>query len=156
MVMHPSHYPRINGKERRETMSELSSTYSEYENMSSLFRQLNNAMIVARRVHLGLSPPPIEEQSSVREQLDAALKRLTESLEERPSGQVPDEPSLEEVLRHIQGGDRDDLARAFTDMGERIRGGLKALTEDDLELIDTVTAALDRASEVLFRRMQRR
>jgi hypothetical protein len=137
-------------------MSELSSTYSEYENMSSLFRQLNNATLVARRVHLGLSPPPLEKQSSVRDQLDAALKKLSESLETRPSGQFPDEPSLEEVLQNIQGSDRDDLTKAFTDMRKRIRGGLKGLTEDDLELIDTVTAALDRASEVLFKRMQRR
>ena len=156
MVLPPLRNPRGTGKERRYTMSELSSTYSEYEIMSSLFRQLNNATLVARSVHLGLSPPPAEKQTSVRDQLDAALKRLGESLETQPSGQVRDEPSLEDVLEHIQGADRDDLTKAFTDIRKRIRGGLKALTEDDLELIDTVTAALDQASEVLFRRMQRR
>jgi hypothetical protein len=154
--LHLPYNPRMAGKEQWKIMSELSSTYNEYENMSSLFRQLNNAMLVARRVHLGLSPPPLETQSSVRDQLDSALKKLSESLEIQPSGQIRDEPSLEDVLQHIQGGDREDMTRAFTDIRKRIQGGLKALTENDLELIDAVTAALDQASEVLFRRMQRR
>lgn len=136
-------------------MSELSSTYSEYERLSNLFRQLNHASLLARRVLLGINPPSTEEQRAVRDQLDEALQRLSATRELSGVSPTPSTVTLAEVLRQMPGGNRDVSPNDVVAIRQRIKEGLKALTSEDLETIDKITDALDSASEVLFRRIQR-
>jgi len=136
-------------------LSELSSTYSEYERLSNLFRQLNHASLFARRVMLGINPPSTEEQRTVRDQLDEALQRLSTTYESSGASPMPSQITLTEVLRQVQGGNREVSTNDVVAIRQRIRGGLTALTSEDLETIDSITDALDSASEVLFRRIQR-
>ncbi|MGB7926406.1 MAG: hypothetical protein WCF57_24405 [Pyrinomonadaceae bacterium] len=136
-------------------MSELSSAYSEYERLSNLFRQLNQASLLARRVMFGINPPSPEEQRAVRDQLDEALGRLSPAREMGAASRTPEKLTLTEVLREVPSINRDISVGDVSAIRERIKGGLAALTSDDLETIDTITDALDSASEVLFRRIQR-
>lgn len=136
-------------------MSELSSAYTEYERMSALFRQLNEATLVARRTRLGINPPSLEKQNQVRDQLDAALEKLAAVPELHSAAARAEAISLEEILRQLPGNDHEITPDTVARIRERIKGGLKALTEDDLEVIDKITSALDSATEILFRRIQR-
>lgn len=136
-------------------MSELSSAYSEYERLSNLFRQLNHASLLARRVMFGINPPSPEEQRAVRDQLDEALERLSPAQEMAATNRMPEKVTLMEVLREVPSINRDISIGDVSAIRQRIKGGLVALTSEDLETIDTITDALDSASEVLFRRIQR-
>jgi Tfp pilus assembly pilus retraction ATPase PilT len=136
-------------------VSELSSAYSEYERLSNLFRQLNQASLLARRVMFGINPPSPEEQRAVRDQLDEALERLSPAQEMVAASRTPEKVTLTEVLREVPSINRDISLGDVSAIRERIKGGLAALTSEDLETIDTITDALDSASEVLFRRIQR-
>jgi hypothetical protein len=136
-------------------VSELSSAYSEYERLSGLFRQLNHASLLARRVILGLDPPSPEEQRAVRDQLDEALERLSPAEEPSAAERAPARVTLAEVLREVPSMNRDISPGDVSAIRRRIKGGLAALTSEDLETLDTITDALDSASEVLFRRIQR-
>ena len=136
-------------------MSELSSAYSEYERLSHLFRQLNQASLLARRVMFGLNPPSPEEQRAVRDQLDEALETLSPAQEMAAASCTPEKITLTEVLREVPTINREISLGDVHAIRERIKGGLAALTSEDLETIDTITDALDSASEVLFRRIQR-
>src|SRR5216684_6554202 len=126
-------------------MSELSSTYSEYERMSALFRQLNHASLLARRVVLGIDPPSDEEQRIVRDQLDDALSTLSASRKLLPSASVPSALTLEEVLRQAPNASRDVSPNDVAAIRQHIQSGLTALTPQDLEAIDKITDALDSA-----------
>lgn len=136
-------------------MSELSSAYSEYERLSDLFRQLNNASLLARRIMVGLDTPSPEEQRVVRDQLDEALERLSPNERLSSAERAPARVTLAEVLREAPSVRRDISSGDVSAIRERIKGGLSALTTEDLETIDTITDALDSASEILFRRIQR-
>jgi hypothetical protein len=136
-------------------MSELSSAYSEYERLSILLRQLNHASLLARRVIHGLTPPSTEEQRAVLNQLDEALLGLSETSESSRADSTPITVTLAEVLRQVPGLNKEVSTEDVTAIRQRIKGGLKALTLDDLETIDKITDVLDSASEVLFRRIQR-
>jgi hypothetical protein len=104
---------------------------------------------------VGLDPPSPEEQRAVRDQLDEALERLSPAGESSAAGRVPATVTLADVLREVPSISRDISSGDVSAIRERIKGGLAALTTDDLETIDTITDALDSASEVLFRRIQR-
>lgn len=134
-------------------MSELSSTYSEYERMSALFRQLNHASLLARRAALGVDPPSHDEQRIVRDELEDALRALSGSKELSSSDSVPITLTLGELLR--QAPNHDISANDVAVIRQHIKSGLAALTPEDLETIDKITDALDSASEVLFRHIQR-
>lgn len=136
-------------------MSELSSAYTEYEQMSTLFRQLNEATLVARRTLLGINPPPLDKQNLVRDQLDAALQKLAAVPDLHSAAARAEAISLEEILRQLPGNDNEITPNTVARIRERIKGGLRSLTEDDLEVIDKITSALDSATEILFRRIQR-
>ena len=136
-------------------MSELSSAYSEYERLSNLFRQLNDASLLARRVLLGINPPPTEEQRMVCDQLSEALLRLSDPQEVSAAQHKPSALTLYEVLRQFPKGSREVSPDEIAAIRRRVGSGLAALTPEDLETIDTLTDALDSASEVLFRRVQR-
>ncbi len=136
-------------------MSELSSTYNEYERLSGLFRQLNHASLLARRVILGINPPSPEEQRAVRDQLDEGLERLSPAEEPSAAERAAVRVTLAEVLREVPSMNRDISPGDVSAIRRRIKVGLAALTSEDLETIDTITDALNSASEVLFRRIQR-
>jgi hypothetical protein len=136
-------------------MSELSSAYTEYERMSQLFRQLNEATLVARRTLLGIDPPSLADEHLVRDQLDAALQKLAANPEQSSPAARAEAITLQEVLRDLPGDDDEITPQALAQIRERIKGGLKGLTQDDLEIIDKITSALDSATETLFRRIQR-
>ncbi|MDX6577826.1 MAG: hypothetical protein QOE96_3779 [Blastocatellia bacterium] len=136
-------------------MSELSSAYGEYERMSALFRQLNHASLLARRVVLGINPPSDEEQRGVRDQLDDALRTLSATRELQTSTSVPLALTLEEVLRQAPNTSRDVSCTDVLAIRRHIESGLASLTPEDLDTIDKITDALDSASEVLFRHIQR-
>jgi hypothetical protein len=53
-------------------MSELSSVYSEYEQVSNMFRQLNEASLIVRQAMLGVGTPSDEELRLARDQLEEA------------------------------------------------------------------------------------
>jgi hypothetical protein len=136
-------------------MSELSSAYTEYERMATLFRQLNEATLVTRRILLGINPPSLEQQISVRDQLDAALQSLAVIPEVHSAAARAEAISLGEILRQLPANDDEITPKTVTRIREHIKDGLKSLTEDDLKVMDRITSALDSATEVLFRRIQR-
>jgi hypothetical protein len=136
-------------------MSDLSSAYSEYEKVSGLFRQLNEAALVARQTQLGLDPPSPEEQEHIREQLDDALGQLSQAANGGEDVRLAEGVSLGDVWEQ----DPDEHAPVSRDtvsaIRGRISGGLEHLTDEDLETIERITIALDSASELLFRRIQK-
>jgi len=136
-------------------MSELSVTYSEYERLSNLLRQLNRASRVARRVILGVNPPSDEEQRVGRDQLDDALQKLSPTRRFPHAFHGTMTVSLDDVLRQVPDSRQDVSPNDVNAIRQRITAGLSALTSEDLEKIDRITDALDSASEVLFRRIQR-
>lgn len=104
---------------------------------------------------IGLNPPSPEEQRVVRDQLDEALERLSPTQELTATNRALEKVTLTEVLREVPSINRDISLGDVSAIRARIKGGLSALTSEDLETIDTITDALDSASEVLFRRIQR-
>jgi hypothetical protein len=136
-------------------MSELSSTYSEYERMSALFRQLNQASLLARRVVLRINPPSTEEQRLGRDELDEALRILSTNRESSTLVSGAPALTLEEVLRQAPNAHSDVSSGDVVTIRQHIQSGLTALTPEDLDTIDKITDALDSASEFLFRHIQR-
>lgn len=137
-------------------MSELSTSYSEYERVSGLFRQLNEAALVARQTRLGLDPPPLEEQQVVCAQLDKALEKLGRN-GEPPSGfQLTEEMSLTDLLQQMPDEGEEISTGDVAAIRRRInKNGLRALTNDDLSILERLSAALDSASELLYQRIQK-
>ena len=136
-------------------MSDLSSAYSEYEKVSGLFRRLNEAALVARQTQLGLDPLSPEEQELVREQLDDALGQLSQTTDCGEDVRLAEGVSLGEVWEQIPNDDAHISRDTVSAIRGRIRGGLDHLTDEDLETIERITIALDSASDLLFRRIQK-
>ena len=136
-------------------MSDLSSAYSEYEKVSGLFRRLNEAALVARQTQLGLDPPSPEEQELVREQLDDALGQLSEATDCGEEVRLAEGVSLGDVWEQLPDDDTLISGDTVSAIRGRIRGGLGQLTNEDLETIERITIALDSASDLLFRRIQK-
>ena len=134
-------------------MSELSSAYSEYEQVSSLFRQLNEASLAARQALLGIGNPSDEELRQMRDQLEEALEKLNQD-KEQTNGQ-DEGVTLTELLDQVPDEDEEITEQDVSNIRRRIKSGLKALTSADLEVIDKLSAALDLKSEMLFRRIKK-
>ena len=135
-------------------MSDLSSAYSEYEKVSGLFRQLNEAALFARQVQLGLEEPSAAEQEQAREQLVEALDHLTNCPDNEEELCLAEGISFKDVCEEAQ--DQRPISRATVSaIRGRIGNGLTKLTNEDLETIEQITIMLDSASELLFRRIQK-
>jgi hypothetical protein len=130
-------------------MSELSPVYSEYERISSLFRRLNEAILLAHQAALGLKVPSEKEQSKVLLALDSALSELGEK--EVTASTL----TFAEILSQLKEQDVDVSDAALDSIRGRVKRGLKGLTAQDLEVIEKVTDVLDSKSEFLFRRIQK-
>lgn len=130
-------------------MSELSPVYSEYERISTLFRSLNEATLIARQAKLGIKTPSPEEEADVRSDLESALDQL--SGENREKSNV----SFFGMLSQLEDEDTDISPATISSIRRRVTDGLRALTEEDLEVIEKVTDVLDSTSEMLFRRIQK-
>jgi hypothetical protein len=130
-------------------MSELSPVYSEYERVSNLFRCLNEATLVARQAKLGLKTPSPEEEDDIRRDLETALDQL--SYETAGKSRI----SFPGVLSQLEDGDMDISPVILSSIRRRVGSGLRALTDEDLEVIEKVTDVLDSTSELLFRRIQK-
>ena len=136
-------------------MSDLSSAYSEYEKVSNLFRQMNEGALVARQTQLGLDLPSLEEQEHVRQQLDDALRQLSQATDSSDDVRLAEGVSLRDVWLQPPDGETEISGNAVSAIRGRIRIGLDHLTNEDLETIERITIALDSASELLFRRIQK-
>jgi hypothetical protein len=135
-------------------MSDLSSAYSEYEKVSGLFRQLNEAALLARQVQLGLDYPSAAEQELARDQLVEALDQLTNCAGNEEDLCLAEGISFKDVCEQAQ--DQRPVSRATVSaIRGRIGNGLAKLTNEDLETIEQITIMLDSASELLFRRIQK-
>jgi hypothetical protein len=134
-------------------MSELSSVYSEYEQVSNMFRQLNEASLIVRQAMLGVGTPSDEELRLARDQLEEALDKL--SWDNGESKDKDEGVTLTELLEQAPDEDEELTKQDISNIRRRIKSGLKALTPDDLEVIDRLSAALDLKSEILFRRIKK-
>lgn len=131
-------------------MSELSPVYSEYERISNLFRCLNEATLVARQAKLGIKNPSPQEEADVRSDLESALEQLSGETAEKSSVSFPG------VLSQLDDENMDVSLTTISSIRRRAAtGGLRALTEEDLEVIEKVSDVLDSTSELLFRRIQK-
>jgi len=130
-------------------MSELSPVYSEYEKVSSLFRRLNEATLLARQTMIGLKTPSLKDQSHVQQELEAALEELSEN--EKNTSNL----TFADILTQLKNEDVDVSESNLNSIRRRVRRGLQTLTDEDIEIIEKVTDVLDSKSELLFRRIQK-
>ena len=133
-------------------MSDLSSAYSEYERVSGLFRQLNEAALLARQVQLGLDHPSAAEQEQARDQLVEALDQLTNCAGNEEDLCLTEGVSFKDVCEQAE---RPISRATVSAIRGRISNGLAKLSNEDLETIEQITIMLDSASELLFRRIQK-
>lgn len=130
-------------------MSELSPVYSEYEKISNLFRSLNEATLVARQARLGLKTPSAQKVEILRKHLKNALEQLgSESSDKSKS-------AFSAIIAQLTNGELSIQPSMLLKISHRVENSLLALTDDDLEIIEKVTDALDSKSELLFRRIQK-
>ncbi len=130
-------------------MSELSPVYSEYEKVSSLFRRLNEATLLARQTMIGLKTPSLKDQNHVQQELEAALEELSEN--EKNTSNL----TFADILTQLKNEDVDVSESNLNSIRRRVRRGLQTLTDEDIEIIERVTDVLDSKSEMLFRRIQK-
>ena len=130
-------------------MSELSPVYSEYEKVSSLFRRLNEATLLARQTMIGLKTPSLKDQGHVQQELEAALEELSEN--EKNTSNL----TFADILTQLKNEDVDVSESNLNSIRRRVRRGLQTLTDEDIEIIEKVTDVLDSKSELLFRRIQK-
>lgn len=130
-------------------MSELSPVYSEYEKVSSLFRRLNEATLIARQTMLGLKTPSPKDEEQVQQELESALEELSEN--EKNTSNL----TFADVLEQLKNEDVDVSESNLNSIRRRVKRGLQTLTSEDIEIIEKVTDVLDTKSELLFRRIQK-
>lgn len=130
-------------------MSELSPVYSEYERISSLFRRLNEATLVARQNRLGLRKSSKKESVEVQQELEYALEELSEKQAKKSNLMLSD------IISQLKNDDVDVSEQRLDSIKQRLKNGLQTLTNEDIEIIEKVTDVLDSKSELLFRRIQK-
>lgn len=130
-------------------MSELSPVYSEYERISSLFKRLNEAVLLAHQSALGLKVPSITEQAKVQQDFESALQELGE--QEVTASTL----TFSEILAYLRSEDVNVSDNALNAIRSRVKKGIQNLTAKDIEVIERVTDVLDSKSELLFRRIQK-
>ncbi len=135
-------------------MSEFSGNFSEYEKVSGLFRQMNEAALDVQQMLLGIKQLSIEEQNAITNRLDEALANFTN--EPEISTESGDYDWQSQGFGQV---DSDDFVIVSSvrimEIRRRIKNGLRNLTPEDLEIIENITDRLDSTSEVLFRRIRK-
>ena len=119
------------------------------QKVSSLFRRLNEATLVARQNMLGLKSPSPNHQRQVQQELESALEELSEN--EKNTSNL----TFADILTQLKNEDVDVSETNLKSIRQRVKRGLQTLTDQDIEIIEKVTDVLDSKSELLFRRIQK-
>jgi hypothetical protein len=133
-----------------------------YQTAADLTQAVNIALVVLKKARLGL-PGAYEEVESSRRQLmvtiETLISLLTPTATTRPSA---DPETLARVpsalVSQLQAVHQDDLpyyVLALDQVLSRLRQGVAALTDLDLEQLDQLAAAIDVVASSLFRHLMR-
>ncbi len=160
---------RIGGDRRRKEgyiVSEVSVLSHEYKAASDLSQAINTALIVLKKARLGLpgaetfTPEEMERsRCHLADMIEALLDLLgpAESGRRRAArGAVARVPGA--LVAHLRAERQGDLAYYLEDLERvvgRLREGVGALTDSDLERLDELAAAADAETSSVFRRLMR-
>ncbi len=147
-------------------MSEVSVLSHEYKTASDLSQAINTALIAIKKSRLGLpgaediTPEELEcSRSHLVEILEAVMDLLTlaETGPQRATqdavARVPG--ALVTRLRTRRQGDLAYYLEELEGAAVRLREGLEALTETDLDRLDELAATADAEASSVFRRLMR-
>jgi hypothetical protein len=147
-------------------VSELSVLSHEYKTASDLSQAINTALIAIKKLRLGL--PGAE--GITPEELECSRSRLVEILEAvmdllTPAETGPQRATRDAVARvpgalvtRLRTRRQGDLAYYLEELegaATRLRQGVLALTDADLDLLDELAAAADAETSSVFRRLMR-
>ena len=147
-------------------MSEVSVLSQEYKTASELSRALNGALIVLKKVRLGLpgaetiTADEVERSRHCLSEILAALRQLVKPAQAGHSRATQDAVArvpgaLVTRLREERRGDLDYYLEDLDGIAERLREGVGALTEADVERLDALAAVADAETSSVFRRLMR-
>lgn len=147
-------------------MSEVSVLSQEYKTASDLSRVGGAALIVLKKVRLGLPGAETitpEEVERSRRCLSDILEALSQLLQpagadhpratQEAAARVPG--ALVTRLRVERQGDLDYYLEDLEGMAARLREGVDALTDADLDRLDALASAADAETSSVFRRLMR-
>lgn len=135
-------------------MTQFARLHRVFEDVTGFSKQLNEALLVAKRVAGRTEPEPADDkhQSAAKVIVDV-LHTLLESRDgglKRPW--VAD--ALEELSRALGRSDDETRAELEAILG-RTGKGLRELRPEDLRLLDQLGTVLDRSSAALYRQLIR-
>ncbi len=134
-------------------MSERSMLQEEYESLSAVLRNLNRIVITARR-QIGPTSDrvmlPLDSGSLAK---DLQYVAATFRLEKSRAGKSHDAP---EVLDELSLQEDEVVSQQLEQIRTRLSEGDVVLSRSDLDVLDALAGALDKASAVLFERIQAR
>ncbi len=147
-------------------MSEVSVLSQEYKTASDLSRALNAALIVLKKVQLGLptaetiTPDEIERSQRCLSDILEALRQLLQPGGADHPGATPEAAArvpgaLVTRLRVKWQGELDYHLEDLKEIAVRLREGVDALTDADLDRLDALASAADAETSSVFRRLMR-
>jgi hypothetical protein len=136
-------------------MSTTSQMYSDFNAVTELFLQLNQALITAKRVCLGDSQVNQAEQESAKNVLTGFLSDLKRGLAAKPEDLPAPLLKLVETVRNGRFPSGESVGQAIDSCLSRLNKGFGALRRDDLDFLNRFTSVLDKSSENLYRQMAR-
>lgn len=142
-------------------MSDMSSLSHEHASSADFSRQVNDAVLLLKKRHLGSGSLSIEETklgeagAFLRRTVETLLDRLADGVGRRATG---GEPIPEDVLARIEAQHRGESESFRQDLA-RVGGALSsrgALNKEDLDLLDSICEAADASASATFRKLWRR
>lgn len=142
-------------------MSDMSSLSHEHASSADFSRQINDAVLLLKRRHLGTGAMSIKEQQL--SEASSFLRRTVQTLLDRLAGGVGQraasgEPIPEDVLARIEAQHRGESEYFRQDLS-RVEGALSSragLNREDLDLLDSICEAADASASATFRKLWRR
>lgn len=146
-------------------MSDLSVLSHEYKTAADFSKEINEALILLKKIWLGLSDTGevgTDEVEQVRQSLARILQGLIALL--APAASRPEElkdimripGSVISKLREERGGDLEYYLEDIKHTAAVLDDPRLELTEQDFALLDHLAAAADAQSSYLFRRLMRK